>query len=209
MPRTCPIRGGDNDCNATHNKHHQCRHNAQIGRETKTKEGYVKLQEITDPNGNGVKDEKRHLLHIFQRKDTHPHIMQNTSHLCKNRHIPYQKKGQHTNSRNTYYNNVKMGRSQHIGQRPRISSGFFEKVANTPACSNKVTPVIKATQRVSIRRSVTTVPKDLGKEVPSYFAKMPQREISPTRGTTRLAAYDTKQHTRSLMFWDTHPTEPM
>ena len=127
MPRTCPIRGGDNDCNATHNKHHQCRHNAQIGRETKTKEGYVKLQEITDPNGNGVKDEKRHLLHIFQRKDTHPHIMQNTSHLCKNRHIPYQKKGQHTNSRNTYYNNVKMGRSQHIGQRPRISSGFFEK----------------------------------------------------------------------------------
>ena len=53
--------------------------------------------------------------------------MQNASHLCKNRHIPYQKKGQHTNSRNTYYNNVKMGRSQHIGQRPRISSGFFEK----------------------------------------------------------------------------------
>ena len=63
------------------------------------------MQEITDPNGNGVKDEKRHLLHIFQRKDTHPHIMQNASHLCKNRHIPYQKKGQHTNSRNTYYNN--------------------------------------------------------------------------------------------------------
>ena len=33
-----------------------------------------------------------------------------------------------------------------------------------------------------------TVPSDLEKDVPSYLDNTPQREISPTRGTTKLAA---------------------
>ena len=44
----------------------------------------------------------------------------------------------------------------------------------------------------STKRSVTTVPSDCVKDVPSYFFSVPHRVTSPTRGTTRLAAYDIK-----------------
>ena len=41
-------------------------------------------------------------------------------------------------------------------------------------------------------RSVTTVPNDLEKEVPSWRVNTPQRVISPIRGIIRLDAYDRK-----------------
>ena len=77
-------------------------------------------------------------------------------------------------------------------KKPMFVPVFSKNAANTRDWSNSVTTVISSTQMVSIRRSVTTVPSDLEKETPSYFDRIPQRETSPTRGTTRLAAYDTK-----------------
>ena len=206
MPRTCPIRVGDNDCNATHNKHHQCRHNAQIGRETKTKEGYVKLREIIDPNGNGVKDEKRHLFTSFnERIPTHT-LCRMPLTFAKPPFLIRKKKASTQTAENTYYNNVKNGQEVNISVSARVSVPVSLKKWQTHRlCSNKVTPVIKATQRVSIRRSSPLSPKTWERSAVSYFAKCRNGKFHP-RGTIRLAAYDTKQHTRSLMFWDTHPT---
>ena len=67
-----------------------------------------------------------------------------------------------------------------------------KKSANTPDCNKIVTPVISKIQTVSISLSVTTVPNDFVKDTPSYFDRIPQRETSPMRGTTKFAAYDTK-----------------
>ena len=124
---------------------------------------------------------------MAQRQNAHPHIMKDAPHLGKHGYVPDQKESQYQDSKYTYYNNVEIGRGkdfcQHLGIRARL---FKEGI--TRACIIRVTPVINATQSVSINRSATTVPNDLEKEVPSYFARMPQREISPTRGTTRLAA---------------------
>ena len=61
-----------------------------------------------------------------------------------------------------------------------------------PDCNTKVTPVINKTHTESINRSDTTVPNDFEKDTLSNFAKMPHRETSPIRGTTKFAAYDTK-----------------
>jgi hypothetical protein len=47
-------------------------------------------------------------------------------------------------------------------------------------------------------RSVTTVPNDLGKEMPSTFFNVAQREISPILGITRLAAND--MYTAEMQF---------
>ena len=68
----------------------------------------------------------------------------------------------------------------------------FINLANTPDCNNKVKHVITTTHKESMIRSVTTVPKDFENETPSYLARIPQRETSPTRGITRFAAYETK-----------------
>ena len=46
------------------------------------------------------------------------------------------------------------------------------------------------TNAESTIRSVTTVPRETGKEVPSTFFSVAQREISPMRGMMRLAAKD-------------------
>ena len=57
-------------------------------------------------------------------------------------------------------------------------------------CSKTVKAANNNIRRESTIRSVTTVPKDFVKEVPSYFFSTPQRKTSPTRGTTRLEAYE-------------------
>ncbi len=56
------------------------------------------------------------------------------------------------------------------------------------------------TSRESMIRSVTTVPKALEKETPSCRFNMAQRANSPTRGTTKLAAYDTKIEATRVLF---------
>lgn len=61
---------------------------------------------------------------------------------------------------------------------------------NTLTCSKTAKAANNKTNRESTMRSVTTVPKDFVKEVPSYFFNTPQRKTSPTRGTTRLEAYE-------------------
>lgn len=146
------------------------------------------MQEIASPNANGIKNEQRHPLYMTQRQHTHPHIMKNAFHFGKDRHIPDQKKGQYQYSQHTDDSNIEMPRSKDLCQNRGIRAGFFKKVSNTLACIIRVTPVINDTHSVSINRSATTVPSDLEKDVPSYLANTPQREISPTRGTTKLAA---------------------
>lgn len=59
-------------------------------------------------------------------------------------------------------------------------------------CISNVIPVIITTHIESIILSVTTVPNDFEKETPSYFERIPHLDISPIRGITRLAAYETK-----------------
>lgn len=85
---------------------------------------------------------------------------------------------------------------------------FSRKVTKIGICSSTVTPVIRRMVSVSTSRSVTTVPSDLANETLSYFANTPQRLTSPIRGTIRLAAYETKWHSRSHFSWEKHPTVP-
>lgn len=125
---------------------------------------------------------------MAQRQYTDPYIMENAFHFGKDRHIPNQKKGQYQYGQHTDDSDIEMPGGKDLWQDRGIRAGFFKEVSNTLACIIKVTPVISATHSVSINRSVTTVPSDLEKDVPSYFANTPQREISPTRGTTKLAA---------------------
>jgi hypothetical protein len=67
----------------------------------------------------------------------------------------------------------------------------FINRANIPDCNNRVTNVIINTHKESIIRSVTTVPKDLENETPSYLARIPHLDTSPILGITRFAAYET------------------
>lgn len=63
---------------------------------------------------------------------------------------------------------------------------------NTGSWDRKAMPVKIIIKIESTKRSVTTVPNDFVKDTPSHFFSVPQRVISPTRGTTKLAAYDMK-----------------
>ena len=54
----------------------------------------------------------------------------------------------------------------------------------------KVTNRMSNTNAESMMRSVTTVPREMGNEVPSIFFRVAHREISPMRGIIRLAAND-------------------
>ena len=63
-----------------------------------------------------------------------------------------------------------------------------KKLRNTGICRRKTQPVMSNTNRESMMRSVTTVPKDLGNEIPSQRFSTPQRANSPMRGTSRLRA---------------------
>ena len=67
-----------------------------------------------------------------------------------------------------------------------------KKLSKIVICASSVTPVTIITSSVSMARSVTTVPKAFGNDTPSHFFNTPQRVNSPTRGITRLAAYDRK-----------------
>ncbi len=69
---------------------------------------------------------------------------------------------------------------------------FVKKVRKILVCISTATAVIITTHNVSISLSVTTVPSDFANDTLSYFANTPHREISPTRGITRLAAYEMK-----------------
>lgn len=118
-------------------------------------------------------------------------------------------KRQHAQGKQTDESDIKVGGSKQARKEAHVRTGLSKNAANTRDWSNSVTTVISSTQMVSMRRSVTTVPSDLEKETPSYFDRIPQRETSPTRGTTRLAAYDTKPHTHCSTPWGIHLTELM
>ena len=60
---------------------------------------------------------------------------------------------------------------------------------NTFHCKATAIMVMRITMSVSIRRSEMSVPSDCAKGILSYCSNTTQRETSPTRGTTRFAAY--------------------
>ena len=62
-----------------------------------------------------------------------------------------------------------------------------------------VSAVIDKMQKVSINRSVTTVPKDCASEILSDFFNTAQRLISPILGRMRLEAYDRKMASTQLV----------
>ena len=64
----------------------------------------------------------------------------------------------------------------------------WKKVRKTGICVKKVRKESTRMSSVSIILSVTTVPTQQLKFVPSYRFSTPQRSTSPTRGTTRLLA---------------------
>ena len=65
-----------------------------------------------------------------------------------------------------------------------------KNVLNILICSRKVTTVITMTSMESMTLSVTTVPKDLENDVPSYCFRMPHLDTSPIRGIIMLDAYE-------------------
>ena len=71
-----------------------------------------------------------------------------------------------------------------------VSPMVLKKRRKAGISQTKVMARITSTRTESMMRSVTTVPNAVGKEVRSVFFKVAQREISPMRGITRLAAND-------------------
>ena len=63
-----------------------------------------------------------------------------------------------------------------------------KKLRNTGICIRKTMPVMTSTRSESMARSVTTVPSDLGNEMPSQRLSTPHLANSPERGMTRLRA---------------------
>lgn len=81
-----------------------------------------------------------------------------------------------------------MPRSKDLCQNRGIRAGFFKKSIEHSCLHYKSYPCNQRhTQRINqpFRNHRT---QRFGKDVPSYLANTPQREISPTRGTTKLAA---------------------
>ena len=70
----------------------------------------------------------------------------------------------------------------------RLVPVLWKKLPNILICASSVSPVISITSSVSIARSVTTVPRALGKDTPSHLLNTPHLVNSPIRGMTRLAA---------------------
>ena len=66
----------------------------------------------------------------------------------------------------------------------------LKKCRNTGICIRNTMPVMMSTNSESMTRSVTTVPNAFGNDTPSHLFNTPQRANSPTRGTTKLNAYD-------------------
>lgn len=62
------------------------------------------------------------------------------------------------------------------------------KVKNTSHSENTAARVMRSTINVSTSLSDTNVPNDCAKGTLSYRSRTIQRDTSPTRGTTRLAA---------------------
>ncbi len=73
-------------------------------------------------------------------------------------------------------------------QRGNFRTRFLKKTEKHRHLGHKSKPVIKRIHKVSTKRSVTTVPKDLENETSSYLTSTPQRDTSPTRGSIKLAA---------------------
>ena len=65
---------------------------------------------------------------------------------------------------------------------------LLKKESKTLTCTSIVHPVIVKTSSESMIRSVTTVPKALENDTPSWRFNMAQRANSPIRGITKLAA---------------------
>ena len=59
-------------------------------------------------------------------------------------------------------------------------------------CNATARIVMSITIKVSMKRSEISVPNDCAKGILSYCSNTTQRDTSPTRGTTRLAAYAMK-----------------
>lgn len=69
---------------------------------------------------------------------------------------------------------------------------MLKNLVITGICRRKTAQIRTNSITMSTKRSVTTVPRERVKEVLSYRFKIPQRATSPTRGITRLTAYDMK-----------------
>lgn len=127
---------------------------------------------------------------IAQRKYTVHHIAEQVTGVAE----PCQPLGQNgkkdQHDQQTSRRDPITGCRETSGQFFKTHSRLGKNTINTLTCSKTVKAANNNIRRESTIRSVTTVPKDFVKEVPSYFFSTPQRKTSPTRGTTRLEAYE-------------------
>ena len=121
-----------------------------------------------------------------------PHIVQYAAHLRKYRQIANQEKRQHAQGKQTDESDIKVGGSKQARKEAHVRTGLFKECRKHTRLeqqrhygNQQHTDGIDET----LRHHRT---QRFGERNPSYFDRIPQRETSPTRGTTRLAAYDTK-----------------
>ena len=136
------------------------------------------MQEITSPNGYRVKNIQPRTMHLTDGHTSYPHVLYHPLDTCKNSQIPNHPYQKHQCRRDANQRNVEIGRSKQMKEKSPVGARYPEETGKNTGLQ----------QTESIKRSDTTVPKDLEKDTLSNLAKIPHRETSPIRGTTRLAA---------------------
>ena len=127
------------------------------------------MQEITSPNGYRVKNIQPRTMHLTNGHTSYPHVLYQPLDSCKNSQIPNHPYQKHQCRRDANQRNVEIGRSKQMKEKSPVGARYPEETGKNTGLQ-------------------TTVPKDLEKDTLSNLAKMPHRETSPIRGTTKFAA---------------------
>lgn len=127
-------------------------------------------------------------FHMTEGEASGPHIVQDAPYFRENSQFTYQEESQHSCGKQAGQGDVKISRSEKPRKESHIRTRFLKESRKNTRLKQQ------GYHRDQYHTNTVDEPfgyhrtQGLGKETPSYLAKIPQRETSPTRGTTRLAA---------------------
>ena len=127
VPRSGAVGRRNHHGDTAYHEHHQSGQEAQVVGKVEAEEGQIEMQEIAQPDSQCIAEKQQFMLHMAQRQDTHPHILEDAAHPGKNRHIAHQEKHQADKGYQACNYNIKVSRGEHMRPRLRIGSGLLEE----------------------------------------------------------------------------------
>lgn len=138
------------------------------------------------------KSEQPRMFYMPKRQTSGPHIVQYAAHLRKYRQIANQEKRQHAQGKQTDESDIKVGGSKQARKEAHVRTGLFKECRKHTRLeqqrhygNQQHTDGIDET----LRHHRT---QRFGERNPVVLRQDTAAGNLPTRGTTRLAAYDTK-----------------